>query len=143
MIHNMGQGCRYCTLWADGLNGLVPHLEDKFAVILASKDPPTLQRQFANSRGWRFRMVSHGGGVYIKEQTVYEGENNVPGIVCYERVGSKIVRRDAARFGPGDRFSPLWHILGLAGVSDGEWTPQFNYWQRPKKMDDGGKALLD
>ena len=21
VIHNMGQGCRYCTLWADGLNG--------------------------------------------------------------------------------------------------------------------------
>ena len=25
-IHNMGQGCRYCTLWADGFNGLLPHL---------------------------------------------------------------------------------------------------------------------
>ena len=23
-IHNMGQGCRYCTLWADGFNGLLP-----------------------------------------------------------------------------------------------------------------------
>ena len=21
VIHNMGQGCRYCTLWADGFNG--------------------------------------------------------------------------------------------------------------------------
>ena len=26
VIHNMGQGCRYCTLWADGFNGLLPHL---------------------------------------------------------------------------------------------------------------------
>ena len=26
-IHNMGQGCRYCTLWADGFNGFLPHLE--------------------------------------------------------------------------------------------------------------------
>ncbi len=26
-IHNMGQGCRYCTLWADGFNGLLAHLE--------------------------------------------------------------------------------------------------------------------
>ncbi|HBK90668.1 MAG TPA: hypothetical protein DDZ68_03235, partial [Parvularcula sp.] len=32
VIHNMGQACRYCTLWADGLNGLVPHLEDAFAL---------------------------------------------------------------------------------------------------------------
>ena len=21
LIHNMGQGCRYCTLWADGFTG--------------------------------------------------------------------------------------------------------------------------
>ena len=27
MIHNMGQGCRYCMLWADGFNGFLPHLE--------------------------------------------------------------------------------------------------------------------
>ena len=31
VVHNMGRGCRYCTLWADGLNGLVKHLEDRGA----------------------------------------------------------------------------------------------------------------
>ena len=25
VIHNMGRGCRYCTLWADGFNGFLPH----------------------------------------------------------------------------------------------------------------------
>jgi predicted dithiol-disulfide oxidoreductase (DUF899 family) len=25
VIHNMGAGCRYCTLWADGFNGILPH----------------------------------------------------------------------------------------------------------------------
>ena len=39
-IHNMGQGCRYCTLWADGFNAFVPHLESQFAVDPLSKDPP-------------------------------------------------------------------------------------------------------
>src|SRR5882724_11451335 len=56
MIHNMGQGCRYCTLWADGLNAFLPHLEDQCSVVLVSKDPPELQRQFASSRRWAFRM---------------------------------------------------------------------------------------
>ena len=46
-IHNMGQGCRYCTLWADGLNGLLPHLESVMSVVLLSRDPPQLQRDFA------------------------------------------------------------------------------------------------
>ena len=50
-IHNMGQACRYCTLWADGFNGLLPHLESVLAVVLVSKDPPEDQRRFANSRG--------------------------------------------------------------------------------------------
>src|SRR5262245_26752189 len=72
-IHNMGQGCRYCTLWGDGLNGFLPHLEDRFAVVLLSKDPPETQRRFANQRGWRFRLASHGGGAYIREQSVEPG----------------------------------------------------------------------
>ena len=53
MIHNMGQGCRYCTLWADGFNGLVAHLESAMSVVLVSKDAPDVQRRFASSRGWR------------------------------------------------------------------------------------------
>ena len=40
VIHNMGEGCRYCTLWADGFNGLLPHLESAVAVVLVSKDHP-------------------------------------------------------------------------------------------------------
>ena len=78
-IQNMGQGCRYCTLWADGFNGLLPHLESALAVVLVSKDPPDVQRKFANSRGWRFRLASHGGGDYIREQGVLEGGDNYPG----------------------------------------------------------------
>ena len=26
VIHNMGQGCRYCTLWGDGISPFLPHL---------------------------------------------------------------------------------------------------------------------
>ena len=33
-IHNMGQGCRYCTVWADGFNGFLPHLESALSVAL-------------------------------------------------------------------------------------------------------------
>ena len=27
LIHNMGSGCPYCTMWADGFNGALQHLE--------------------------------------------------------------------------------------------------------------------
>jgi predicted dithiol-disulfide oxidoreductase (DUF899 family) len=142
-IHNMGQGCRYCTLWADGLNGFLPHLEDRFSVVLLSKDAPELQQRFAHSRGWRYRMASHGGGAYAVEQTVTPGEPDMPGIVCYQREGSKILRKNSAVFGPGDEFCAIWPILGLAGLGEDDWTPQYNYWRRPdpKAMDDGGQNV--
>lgn len=141
LIHNMGQGCRYCTLWADGFNGFIQHLESQFAFAMVSKDSPQVQRQFANSRSWRFRMASHFGGDYIIEQTVMQGENNMPGMVCYLKKGNEIYRKNSAVFGPGDSFCSQWNILSLAGISTEEWTPQFSYWMRPEKMDDGGTNL--
>jgi predicted dithiol-disulfide oxidoreductase (DUF899 family) len=143
LIHNMGQGCRYCTLWADGFNGFLKHLESVMSVFLVSKDPPELQRQFANSRDWRFRLASHGGGEYIREQTLTEGTENMPGAVVYERDGDKITRKNTCVFGPGDIYCSMWSLLGLAGLSEEDWTPQYAYWKRPEKMDDGGENLLD
>ena len=143
VIHNMGQGCRYCTLWADGFNGLLPHLEDALAVALVSKDPPPVQRAFANSRGWRFRMASHGGGAYIQEQGVFGEAENYPGAVVYERDGDAIRRKNACVFGPGDLYCAVWPFLGMAGIDGADWTPQFDYWTRPEKLDDGGENVRD
>ncbi len=142
MIHNMGQGCRYCMLWADGFNGFVPHLESAMSLALVSKDDPELQRRYANSRGWRFQLASHGGGKYIQEQTVTEGQGNAPGAVLYERVGDDIYRKNSTEFGPGDIYCSMWGLLGLAGMSEEDWTPQYNYWKQPLKLDDGGLNVL-
>ena len=142
-IHNMGQGCRYCTLWADGFNGLLPHLESALAVALLSKDAPETQRRFANARGWRFQLASHGGGNYIREQSVMGGDDNTPGAVVYERDGNTILRKNACVFGPGDIYCPMWTLLGLAGLGEADWTPQFSYWRRPDSLDDGGRNVLD
>jgi predicted dithiol-disulfide oxidoreductase (DUF899 family) len=32
-IHNMVQGCRYRTLWGDGFNDFLPHLESWMGVV--------------------------------------------------------------------------------------------------------------
>ena len=136
-IHNMGQGCRFCTLWADGFNGVLAHLESVMSVVLLSRDPPRLQRDFANSRNWRFRLASHGGGSYIREQTVMEGGDNMPGAVLYERSEDRVLRRNSVIFGPGDLYCSLWNLLALAGMDEDDWTPQFRYWSPPAKLDDG------
>ena len=33
VIHNMGASCPYCTLWADGFNGIYDHLADRAAFV--------------------------------------------------------------------------------------------------------------
>jgi predicted dithiol-disulfide oxidoreductase (DUF899 family) len=143
VVHNMGQGCRYCTLWADGFNGFLPHLESAMGVVLVSKDDPETQRKFANARGWRFRLASHGAGDYIEEQTCMPGTQNMPGAIVYERDGDSITRKNACVFGPGDLYCSMWNLLGLAGLGESDWTPQFSYWRRPAELEDGGRNVLD
>ena len=143
MIHNMGQGCRYCMVWGDGLNGFLPHLEAVMSVVMVSRDDAQSQQRYANSRSWRFRMASHRGGDYITEQSTAEGSNNMPGVVCYQLEGDRIMRSNAASFGPGDLYCSLWNFLALAGLTSDDWTPQYNYWSRPAKLDDGGENIID
>ena len=143
MIHNMGQGCRYCMIWGDGLNGFLPHLESAMSVVMVSKDDPQTQQRYANSRRWRFRMASHGGGDYITEQSTVAEANNMPGVVCYHLVGDKVLRSNSATFGPGDLYCSLWSYLALAGLTTDDWTPQYNYWSRPAKLEDGGENIID
>lgn len=58
LIHNMGNSCPYCTMWADGFNGLLQHLQDRAAFVVSSPDDPMTQKDFASSRGWKFKMIS-------------------------------------------------------------------------------------
>ena len=143
VIHNMGQACRYCTLWADGINGALPHLEDAMAVLLVSKDPPDIQQRMAADRRWRFRIASHGGGEYMTEQCAMGEHANMPGATVYELSGDEVHRRARTFFGPGDLYCPVWHFLALAGVAAQDWTPQYHYWQRPQQLEDGGENVLD
>ncbi len=127
VIHNMGAGCRYCTLWADGFNGILPHLEDRAAFVLASPDEPEKQAKFKASRGWRFRMVSHRDTSFAADMG-YRGEKGwLPGVSVFTRRGGKILRVSDTSFGPGDDFCALWHFLDLLPEGAGEWEPKYKY----------------
>ena len=51
LIHNMGSHCVYCTVWADGFNGVLDHLQDRAGFVLTNPESPAEQREFAQSRG--------------------------------------------------------------------------------------------
>ena len=79
------------------------------SIFLVSRDAPNLQRAFAGLRNWGYRLASHGAGDYASEQTVMEGEANMPGAVVYQRDGDSITRKNSDIFGPGDLYCSVWN----------------------------------
>jgi len=128
VVHNMGKGCRYCTLWADGFNGVISHLENRAAFALCSPDSPETQHQFAQSRGWKFQMVSGHGSSFIEDMG-FRGEKGwKPGVSTFSRSADGTIFRVArARFGPFDPFSGIWHLFALLGDGVKDWEPRYQY----------------
>ncbi|MGO8914433.1 MAG: DUF899 family protein [Stellaceae bacterium] len=127
VIHNMGAGCPYCTLWADGFNGVLAHLENRAAFVVASPDAPETQEKFKASRGWRFRMVSHRDTSFAADMGYRSEQGWLPGVSVFTRDGGKILRIGDTGFGPGDDFCSLWHFLDLLPGGGGTWRPRFTY----------------
>jgi predicted dithiol-disulfide oxidoreductase (DUF899 family) len=131
LIHNMGTSCVYCTLWADGFNGVVDHLEDRAAFVLTSPDSPEDQRKFADGRGWRFRMVSHGGTSFARDMGYYTDEGEFsgfqPGVSVFRRDGDRVLRLSDTSFGPNDDFCAVWHLYNLFPEGADGWGPKYQY----------------
>ncbi len=128
VIHNMGKGCAYCTLWADGLNGVYPHLENRAGFVVVSPDPPEVQREFAESRGWKFRMASGQGSTFIEDMGYRSEKGWKPGVSSFWRDrNGKIARIAKAPFGPGDPFCAVWHLFALLKDGPGDWRPKYRY----------------
>ena len=113
VIHNMGTGCVYCTMWADGFNGVYDHLADRAAFVLSSPNTPEVQKQFAKSRGWRFPMVSHQGTSFADDMGYLRAGSDAggdklggwyPGVSVFRKDGERIVRVSDTELGPYDDF---------------------------------------
>jgi predicted dithiol-disulfide oxidoreductase (DUF899 family) len=115
VIHNMGKSCPYCTLWADGFNGVLKHLEDRAAFVIESMDEPSVQRQFAMDRGWAFKMVSSRGTSFKKEMGYADDKDSPsPGVSVFsKRDDGKIFRVSTSALGPGDNFCIVWDFFDL------------------------------
>jgi len=127
VIHNMGRSCPNCTLWADGYNGLVPHLQSRAAFVVSSPDDPATQAAFAASRGWRFRMVSHAGTSFAADMGYRSERGYRPGVSVFQRRPDGIVRVNHTDFGPHDEYCAAWPLLDLLPGGAGDWRPKFSY----------------
>jgi predicted dithiol-disulfide oxidoreductase (DUF899 family) len=128
VIHNMGASCPYCTLWADGFNGVYAHLANRAAFVISSPDAPAAQKLFAESRGWRFPMVSHQNTSFAADMG-YRTEDGqcLPGVSVFRRDDGRIVRVSDTGMEPGDAFCSVWHFFDLLPGGAGGWSPKFKY----------------
>lgn len=128
VIHNMGTTCSSCTMWADGFNGVLAHLEDRAAFVVTSPDDPATQAAFAASRGWRFRMVSHRGTDFA-EKMGYRSKDGggLPGVSVFRKDGGRILRVSDAAFDEGDDFCAVWRLFDLIPEGAAGWRPRFAY----------------
>lgn len=132
VVHNMGTSCPYCTLWADGFNGVLPHLEDRAAFILVSPDDPEVQQKFAESRNWTFAMYSGKDSAFTEEMgysyTKHGVTYQLPGLSTFHKTDDgNIVRTGADSFGPGDVYSGIWHMFDLLEKGADGWEPKYHY----------------
>jgi predicted dithiol-disulfide oxidoreductase (DUF899 family) len=134
VIHNMGRGCAYCTLWADEINGVHQHLENRAGLVVVSDDPPDVQKAFADSRGWKFKMASSAGTSFFTD-TGFRGPGrtpdkliNWPGVSALHKSPDGTITRTAKSFfGPGDSFCGVWHLFDLLKDGVNGWGPKFGY----------------
>ncbi len=127
-VHNMGTGCPRCTLWADGFNGVYPHLADRAAFVVTSPDPPEVQQRFAAGRGWRFPMASHQGTSFAADMG-YRAESGgwLPGVSVFKRDRNRLLRVADTRFRLGDDFCAVWHLFDLLPEGAAGWMPRYAY----------------
>jgi len=128
LVHNMGRNCSFCTMWADGFTGLLPHLESRAAFVLTSPDKPEAQKEFVQARGWNFPVYSTAGTSFTADMGFDdEKEGLMPGVSVFTKEDGKIYRVSRAEFGPGDNFCAVWHFFDLLPEGIKGWEPKLSY----------------
>jgi predicted dithiol-disulfide oxidoreductase (DUF899 family) len=130
--------CPMCTLWIDGLNGILPQLaQNADFVIAAAADPPAL-RGHARDRGWtNVRLLSCGDSTFQYDFRAEEEEGNQDSTVsvftldgdgtprhfysCHLQMADDIFERGI------DLLSPVWHVLDLTPHGRGDWYASLGY----------------
>ncbi|MSR18899.1 MAG: DUF899 domain-containing protein [Phycisphaerales bacterium] len=125
IVHNMGERCQHCALWADGFIGFSRHLKERAGFVLASPDNPQALRQQIASRGWNFPVISDAESTFALDMGFeMDAGSRVPGVSSFhlEDDGS-IQRVSGASFGPGDEFCSVWPLMGLLQGGHKDWSP--------------------
>ena len=133
LIHNMGSECPYCTMWADGFNGVLRHLQDRAGFVVVSPNNVDVQQAARAKRGWTFEMYSAEGTSFINDMGfesdgVSYNSNAMPGVSTFRKNADGTIDRIAKDFfGPGDLYCGVWHLFDLLADGVGDWEAKPEY----------------
>lgn len=129
--------CPMCTLWADGYNGIVAHLQQRvnFAVLVAGDVGEF--RTYARERGWRNLRILSAGDSTLKRDLSFEDEQGrqSPGVSIFTSGEDGAARHfysggaatDDGGFRGMDLLSPFWSFLDLMPEGRGDFMPRKAY----------------
>jgi predicted dithiol-disulfide oxidoreductase (DUF899 family) len=129
--------CPLCTMWADGYDGVVRHLENRANVVLVIKQKLEPFLQFADQRGWRNLRVASSHGTTFNRDFGMESEtgSQMPGVSVFQRQGDATVSHfytvsallgDDRRRGL-DLLTPVWNMFDLLPDGRGDFMPRLAY----------------
>lgn len=131
------QPCPMCTTWADGYDGIVPHLRQRMNFAIAIAGDPTEFRAYAKGRGWRhLRVVSAADNTFKTDLKTESPEGaQEPAVSVFVRESDGRVRHtytggalySTGKFRGMDLLSPLWSFLDLTPEGRGDFFPSRAY----------------
>jgi len=137
----MERPCPSCTSILDSLDGAVPHVSQRAALVAIAKSPSERIRAFAHERGWRnLRLLSSAGNSYNAD---YHGEgadgSQWPTLNVFTRKGGEVRHTYCSEllFTPAekgqdhrhvDMMWPLWNVFDYTpGGRGATWRPKLAY----------------
>jgi predicted dithiol-disulfide oxidoreductase (DUF899 family) len=125
LIHNMGFRCPYCTMWADGFQGLYKYIQRRAGFVLVSNDEPEKQKRGAALRGWTYPMLSSKDTTLFSDLGFQTEQDGVwPGVSTLKKNADGSLERTACDFfGPGDFYNSAWHFFDLLAPGAEEIEP--------------------
>jgi predicted dithiol-disulfide oxidoreductase (DUF899 family) len=131
------QACPMCTMWADGYDGVVPHLRQRIAFGVVVAGDVAAIRAWGRERGWRHvRLLSSAGTSFKRDFGMEDADGGqLPGISVF-RLGPdgrpQHFYTQCAIMAEGhwrgmDLLSPVWNFLDLTPEGRGDWMPKRSY----------------
>ena len=129
--------CPMCTMWADGYDGVIPHLEQRLQLAVVVAGDLDRFADHARTRGWRNLRLTSSAGTSLKTDLGMQDPDGGqrPGASVFTLAEDGSPRHfytggalmAEQHFRGMDLLSPVWSFFDLLPEGRGEWLPALEY----------------